>query len=422
MRLNAEISTPTDTDWFRMNLVQGQSYEISQAGLSVGGLGDPRLFLFDDAGRLLLDNDNRFGSLDALLAFTATRTGVYFVGATGQGATGPTTGGYQIALNAVNYDADRVGDIPSLSVPIQVNTPVTGTIDFVDDRDLYAIQLEAGKTYYVVLDAAGEGGNPLGDPLVQVLDSRLGLIAENDDNGITRNSFVAFDIDTTGTYYVQAMGARSSTGDFRLNVVELQPPPAPDPLKGVDWGVALPGTTVRYYFAGVGESVLGEIAESPWTVYERQQAAAALNEFSKVSLLTFAEVATRAEADFVLGKGFLDSGLSGKMAPPDPQFGAQQGNGWFNTNPVFWSDAAGGLLDPGAYGYSNFMHEFGHGLGLAHPHDDGGGTGELFRGVRSPTDTGEFDLNQEVFTVSPTTRAGAPGPWGSPEPCDTALR
>jgi Ca2+-binding RTX toxin-like protein len=194
--------------------------------------------------------------------------------------------------------------------------------------------------------------------------------------------------------------------------VELPPPPVPDPLKGVDWGNTLADASVTYYFAAAGENVMGEVTDSDWTPYEKAQASAALNEFSRIAMLTFTEVSTRAQADFVLGKGFLDSDLTGKMGPPDPDLGDRQGNGWFNTNPTYWSDATGGLLAPGAYGYSNFIHEFGHGLGLAHPHDDGGGTGQLFQGVRRPTDTGDFDLNQEVFTVMSYNKGWETGPAG----------
>ncbi|MEY8839235.1 PPC domain-containing protein, partial [Cribrihabitans sp. XS_ASV171] len=76
-RLNAEITGQGDTDWFRMSLVQGQSYEVSMSALPIDGLGDPLLVLRDNSGTALLSNDNKFQSLDSVLAFTATRTGLY---------------------------------------------------------------------------------------------------------------------------------------------------------------------------------------------------------------------------------------------------------------------------------------------------------------------------------------------------------
>ncbi len=55
-------------------------------------------------------------------------------------------------------------------------------------------------------------------------------------------------------------------------------------------------------------------------------------------------------------------------------------------------------LVKGSFDYITFLHEFAHVMGLAHPHDAGGGSG-IFPGVSSPTSTGLFDLNQGVYTT-----------------------
>ena len=411
-RVNAEISWFGDTDWFGMQLEQGRTYQISLTSLPFGGLGNPQLYLFDNNANLLLIDDNSGGGLNSLLTITATRTGVYFIGATGFGGGGSTTGGYQISLSQVNFAADTVGNTRATSAQMQINTPITGTIDFIGDGDLYRVRLEAGKSYYAVLDSLLTSSNPLGDPRLQLLDSQGNVVAENDDNGITRNSFLSFDALQTGDMFLRVMGAGTTTGDFQLTVVEFQPPPAPDLLKGVDWGVKFDKTHIRYYFAGVGESVMGETTDSNWTAYERGQAAAALNEFAQISSLTFQQVNNRANADFVLGKGFLNSSLSGKMAPQDEGFATIKGQGWFNTNANFWSDQAGGLLEAGAYGYSNFVHEMGHGLGLSHPHDNGNGLSAIFPGVRNSSDLGDLGLNQEIWTVMSYNKGWQTGPNG----------
>lgn len=410
-RLNAEISWQGDTDWFAMVLEQGRTYQISLTSLPFFGLGDPQLYLFDNNANLLLIDDNSGGGVNALLTITATRSGVYFVGATGFGGGGNTTGGYQISLAQVNFAADTVGDTLAAAGRTQVNTPINGTIDFIGDTDLYAVRLVAGKSYYFVLDSRPDQFNPLGDPKLQLLDRNGNLIAENDDNGITRNSFLAHDATRTGDVYLRVMGAGGTTGDFRLSAVEFQPPPGADLLAGLDWGVKFDKTNITYYFADIGESVMGEITDSRWSTYEIQQATAALNEFSNIANLGFTRVNTRGAADFVLGKGFLDSSLSGKMAPQDSAFGEIQGQGWFNTRATFWSDRAGGLLEAGSYGYSNFVHEIGHGLGLSHPHDNGG-TSSIFPGVRTSGQFGDLGLNQEVFTVMSYNKGWETGPAG----------
>ena len=61
---------------------------------------------------------------------------------------------------------------------------------------------------------------------------------------------------------------------------------------------------------------------------------------------------------------------------------------------------AGGLAI-GGYAYITLIHEIGHLLGLAHPHDGGDAVdGNVFPGVTSEFgDLGQFDLNQGIFTT-----------------------
>ena len=55
-------------------------------------------------------------------------------------------------------------------------------------------------------------------------------------------------------------------------------------------------------------------------------------------------------------------------------------------------------LASGADGFVTLVHEIGHGIGLAHPHD-GGGSGEVFPGVSSWNDLGTNQRNQQVYSV-----------------------
>jgi serralysin len=56
-------------------------------------------------------------------------------------------------------------------------------------------------------------------------------------------------------------------------------------------------------------------------------------------------------------------------------------------------------FDIGGYDYITLIHELGHGLGLAHPHDNGGSS-SIFPGVTSSSgDYGDNNLNQGVFTT-----------------------
>lgn len=72
--------------------------------------------------------------------------------------------------------------------------------------------------------------------------------------------------------------------------------------------------------------------------------------------------------------------------------------GFFNDGGYGWNSSG---LRPGAYGYITLIHEIGHGLGLAHPHD--GGTAPdatAFPGVSEEFgDTGDYGLNQGIWTT-----------------------
>lgn len=63
-----------------------------------------------------------------------------------------------------------------------------------------------------------------------------------------------------------------------------------------------------------------------------------------------------------------------------------------------WGWTEEGLL-PGGYGFITLIHELGHGLGFAHPHDSGG-ISTILEGVsQSFGDYGVYDLNQGIFTT-----------------------
>lgn len=413
-RINAEISVPGDTDWFRMSFTQGETYQISLKALPFFGLGDPELYLFDNNGAFLTVDDNSGEGLDSLLTVTATRTGIYYVGATGFGGTASTTGGYEISLAQVNFGADTVGQTKNSAGTVAVGSSVNGTIDFGTDQDWYEVTVERGKTYAVFLDSAQLSFTPLANPKLEVVDRGLNSVAFNDDNGITRNAALTFTADYNGKYYIKALGGPANTGDFTLTVADFSPPEPPSPLDAVDWGVKYDKTEITYYFARQGETFFDELTDTPWSSYEQSEAVAALNEYSTFSLLTFREVNSPNQADFVLTKNFDASSNTGRMIPPDDLFGDDQGVGWFNTNPTYWSDAAGGLLKKGSYGYSNFIHEYGHGLGLSHPHDNGSGDSEVMSGVTSSGDRGDFGLNSEPFTVMSYIEGWLGGPAVDP--------
>lgn len=157
-------------------------------------------------------------------------------------------------------------------------------------------------------------------------------------------------------------------------------------LAGVSWLEAGEDRNITYYFDDTFGVAWTEAAKSAFKL--------ALQTWADVANITFREVASAGEADMV-------EKLASKFYM-DVQYG--QGTLGFHDTPAPNAQETGvfAAVDydplPGTVAFQTFVHELGHALGLAHPHDTGQGT-TLFPDVYSPTDRGPNELNQDIFTV-----------------------
>jgi serralysin len=151
---------------------------------------------------------------------------------------------------------------------------------------------------------------------------------------------------------------------------------------------------------------LDVVDRSPWTESESRWLATAFQQWSNVANVAFAQVLSANDAQFIEYKGGGDilPGFLGIHGTPELfdvyeyeenllLGGGGKINGYFNAD--YWIN---GGLGRGSYNFATLLHELGHGLGLAHPHDNGGGSG-LFPGVTDPSDLGANNLNQGIYTV-----------------------
>ena len=90
---------------------------------------------------------------------------------------------------------------------IAVGDTATGNIGTWGDRDWFAVELVAGKTYTVDLRGSGTGDGTLNDPYLQgIYDADGNLISgtTDDDGGEGVNSQLMFTAAADGTYYIAA--------------------------------------------------------------------------------------------------------------------------------------------------------------------------------------------------------------------------
>ena len=288
--------------------------------------------------------------------------------------------------------ADTIAGDTSTTASIAVGGSFTSQLDTAGDRDWIAVTLEAGKSYAISL--TGTGAKAVGDTYLRLMDAAGTEIAYDDDGGPGYNSLLSFTPATSGTYYINAGGYDDQeTGRYTVAVNEVEPP---DFLDSINWGTQVATNQISVYFAAAGETYDGETSLG-WNSYEIQQAMLAFQQFANVCDVSFVRTTNAAAADFHLVTSTSDSWLGYFNPPGEVNEGvgvfAQNGTGWDETSP-----GTGGL-EQGGYGFITLIHEFGHGMGLAHPHDNGGSS-TVWEGVTDPFDSfGTFDLNQGIYTM-----------------------
>jgi serralysin len=452
-----KIQASVDTDFFAVGLVQGQTYTFSLRGTGATPLSDPLLALFTDPegdGFALetIDDDGGDG-LNSLLTITAGYTGTHVLGV--QATGGATAGEY--TLYAIPKDsADEPGTFSGATSLTHGNIHY-GFIDFVPsvgarpygkdfgEVDTFKITVEAGKAYTIEVSGGADylsdfQALPPGevDTYVFVYRADGSLVTSNDDANFSAGdigSGASFVADVSGTYFIDVFAYAPQTGGYSIVTQEYDLTTA-DPLESLYWDsadniTAGPDNVVKVYFAKPDES-FGEIAdngEDPlpsfgWNAWEKQQVFEALKEYSKVLGLTYVETSNAREADFKLITTTSDF-YGAYFYPQDQDFGTAQGIGAFNVDSGGWNFDQQQSLVQGGYAFAVILHEFGHAHGLAHPHDNGGGS-EILAGVFGPFGSyGFYDLNQGVYTVmsyndawdlhpdgpSPFTGAGIDNGW-----------
>ncbi|MCC1494741.1 M10 family metallopeptidase [Cognatishimia sp. F0-27] len=309
---------------------------------------------------------------------------------------------------------------PSADLPETPDTPlrlsVGGSADSAletgGDRDWMALPLAAGQQVRITVT-----GRSLEDPYLRLFDAEGRLIDENDDtDGF--DPVLDFVAETVQTVYVEVSGfSPLDAGTYTVSVRDLsvtREPGMTSLTDTLDWGSALADSDVTYYFAPAGFSADGYTSEG-LNAYEQSRFEAAFALIAEAADLTFTQVFGPASADFVL-LGDSDEIGGDFLAYFNPPGEVAAGVGVFDV--TLWDRAPGGDLEAGAFAFITITHEVLHGLGLAHPHDDGGGSPRMQGVFLEEGQYGPHLLNQGVYTTMSYNTGyvtGGPGTQGDPD-------
>lgn len=178
-------------------------------------------------------------------------------------------------------------------------------------------------------------------------------------------------------------------------------------LWGSHWSDGSPGTTqLAVHIAGTNGSQNfdfgGYTVRATTSPAEAAAFNLALQLFENVCNVDFTVAASKNDADIILGAvdDYDADGALGIGVPPGEDVGPlanQQGAVIINYDAYAGTNYSS--LAQGGYDFITVIHELGHAIGLKHPHDRGGGTFPRFPGVTGTTDSGQFGLNQGIFTM-----------------------
>ena len=235
--VTGNIERGYDRDWFELNLESGTRYTITVEGARAGGgtLEESiKLTLFrpesepdGTLGSTYINGDGESVEIPhwnsrELIAWSDDP---YFVQVTGEGRN---TGTYTLSVSEHSWgddlaaDTTTTGSVEFYRYPSgNVRGQTVGIIESAGDEDWFAVELEAGRTYNMVLRGRPTYDGTLTNPYLDgVHDADGNFIANtsDDDGGEGLNSRVAFTPTADGTYYVAAGAYGDEVGTYELSI------------------------------------------------------------------------------------------------------------------------------------------------------------------------------------------------------------
>ncbi len=226
--VTGSIGPASEPNTYAVALNADDVVQISLRGEPSGGgtLPDPALRLLLPDGQQVADNDDSGGTLDSLIVFTPPETSTYIIET--RAVSG--IGSYTLEVGLHEPPANEIGDTAETAATLELGMSVQSEIDVPGDRDWFAIELEAGRTYTFTLRGAPTADGSLGDTLLTLLNADGQQIIQNDDDGETTNSSITHAVTDSGRYFLAVAGFGEGTGSYTL-AATVETAPAGDSIR-----------------------------------------------------------------------------------------------------------------------------------------------------------------------------------------------
>ncbi|WP_195822435.1 M10 family metallopeptidase C-terminal domain-containing protein [Roseobacter sp. MH60115] len=122
------------------------------------------------------------------------------------------------APTAIHQEGSDAAGNASTSAQLDVGEQFKGSISSANEKDWIAVELEAGETYTITMSGDGSGGQ-ISDTFLKLINPNGDSVAQNDDRAAgDRSSEIEFTAGQSGTFYIEASGYGTNTGNYELNI------------------------------------------------------------------------------------------------------------------------------------------------------------------------------------------------------------
>ena len=220
------LADGSDEDWIRVELVEGENYDIRLRGIGPEAVTDTVLKIFNSDGEEVAYNDDIDTDavhINSMVEFSPDTTGDYYISA----SVYPNryfddSGTYEVTV------FDEQDDNPETQLAVSVGGRFQGTLDDKFDEDWIRVDLVEGETYDIALDGIGPDADT--DTVLRIYNSEGEEVGFHDDVDYAAGqvrSRLEFSPDVTGTYYISASAytgnpTQDNSGRYQVGVYEAE--------------------------------------------------------------------------------------------------------------------------------------------------------------------------------------------------------